>query len=435
MKDEWKICRLADCCEFNPASIRADWPHLELRYIDISSVGEGMETEPFNLIPRADAPSRAQRLVASGDSLLSTVRPSRRSMLWLGSVSDNVVASTGFAVMRAKPAKMHPRFLYYTIFNRNFTDYLVTMEKGAAYPAVSVADIGEAEVALPPLAEQKAIAAVLGALDDKIELNRRMNATLEEMARALFQSWFVDFDPVRAKLDGRKPEGMDAATAALFPDSFQESEAGHIPKGWEVKKAEEVSTVGIGKTPPRMEHQWFSENPADVPWMSIRDLGSAGVFISHTSEFLTKEAVEKFRVKRIPDNTVVLSFKLTMGRVAITDGEMLSNEAIAHFRLNPDITFGSAYLYCYLKGFGYDQLGSTSSIATAINSDMVRGMRVLVPPKATAEEFELTVKPMFDQIKNIQKQSHRLATLRDTLLPELLSGELSVADVSKTLPS
>jgi type I restriction enzyme S subunit len=124
-----------------------------------------------------------------------------------------------------------------------------------------------------------------------------------------------------------------------------------------------------------------------------------------------------------------------MGRVAITDGEMLSNEAIAHFRLNPDITFGSAYLYCYLKGFGYDQLGSTSSIATAINSDMVRGMRVLVPPKATAEEFELTVKPMFDQIKNIQKQSHRLATLRDTLLPELLSGELSVADVSKTLPS
>jgi hypothetical protein len=102
-----------------------------------------------------------------------------------------------------------------------------------------------------------------------------------------------------------------------------------------------------------MEQHWFSENPADVPWMSIRDLGIAGVFMSHTSEFLTAEAVEKFRVKRIPDNTVVLSFKLTMGRVAITDGEMLSNEAIAHFRLNPDTSFGSAYLYCYLKGFSY----------------------------------------------------------------------------------
>jgi type I restriction enzyme S subunit len=179
-----------------------------------------------------------------------------------------------------------------------------------------------------------------------------------------------------------------------------------------------------------MERHWFSENPADVPWMSIRDLGSAGVFISHTSEFLTAEAVEKFRVKRIPDNTVVLSFKLTMGRVAITDGEKLSNEAIAHFRLNPETTFGSAYLYCYLKGFGYDQLGSTSSIATAINSDMVRGMRVLVPPKGIAEAFERTVKPLFTQMKNIHKQSRTLATLRDTLLPKLLSGELRVNDIS-----
>ncbi|MEY2878608.1 MAG: hypothetical protein RLZZ15_988, partial [Verrucomicrobiota bacterium] len=229
------------------------------------------------------------------------------------------------------------------------------------------------------------------------------------------------------------PAALDPATAALFPEHLEDSTLGHIPKGWEVKTADEVSTVGIGKTPPRMEQQWFSENPADVPWMSIRDLGIAGVFISQTAEFLTAEAVEKFRVKRIPDNTVVLSFKLTMGRVAITDGEMLSNEAIAHFRLNLDITFGSAYLYCYLKGFGYDQLGSTSSIATAINSDMVRGMRVLVPSKGIAEAFERAVKPLFTQMKNIQKQSRTLATLRDTLLPKLLSGELSVAAVESKL--
>ena len=298
----------------------------------------------------------------------------------------------------------------------------------SSVPGVNRNDLHRIPVLLPSLAEQKAIASVLGAFDDKIELNRRMNATLEAMARALFQSWFVDFDPVRAKLDGRQPIGLDEATAALFPASFQDSTLGHIPKGWEVKTADEVSTVGIGKTPPRMEHQWFSENPADVPWMSIRDLGIAGVFISHTSEFLTAEAVEKFRIKRIPDNTVVLSFKLTMGRVAITDGKMLSNEAIAHFCLNPETTFGSAYLYCYLKGFGFDQLGSTSSIATAINSDMVRGMRVLVPPKGIAEAFERTVKPLFTQMKNIQKQSHTLATLRDTLLPKLLSGELRVTE-------
>ena len=322
-----------------------------------------------------------------------------------------------------------PLFAFYFLKALDFDRF----NSGSAQPSLNRNFIYPIPIRVPKPAEQKAIAAVLGALDDKIELNRRMNATLEAMARALFQSWFVDFDPVRAKLDGRPPAALDPATAVLFPDSFQDSALEHIPKGWEVKTADEVSTVGIGKTPPRMEQHWFSENPADVPWMSIRDLGIAGVFISHTAEFLTTEAVEKFRVKRIPDNTVVLSFKLTMGRVAITDGEMLSNEAIAHFRLNPDTTFGSAYLYCYLKGFGYDQLGSTSSIATAINSDMVRGMRVLVPPKGIAEAFERTVKPLFTQMKNIQKQSRTLATLRDTLLPKLLSGELSVAGIESRL--
>jgi type I restriction enzyme S subunit len=302
----------------------------------------------------------------------------------------------------------------------------------SSVPGVNRNDLHRIPVLLPPLAEQKAIAAVLGALDDKIELNRRMNATLEAMARALFQSWFVDFDPVRAKLDGRQPANLDPATAALFPDSFQDSVLGHIPKGWEVKTTYEISTVGIGKTPPRKEHHWFSENPADVPWMSIRDLGEAGAFISKTSEFLTPEAVEKFRVRRIPDNTVVLSFKLTMGRVAITDGEMLSNEAIAHFRLAPETPFGAAYLYCYLKGFGYDQLGSTSSIATAINSDMVRGIKVLVPSKGVAEAFERTVAPLFAQMKTIQKQSRTLASLRDTLLPKLLSGEISASETNST---
>ena len=333
------------------------------------------------------------------------------------------------AIIRPETKALDASFLRYVLVSYEYQSRLLALASaGATRPALTKSMIEELEVPLPPLAEQKAIAGVLGALDDKIELNRRMNATLESMARALFQSWFVDFDPVRAKLDGRKPDGMDEETAALFPDSFQDSELGQIPHGWEVRTADEISVVGIGKTPPRKEHQWFSENPADIPWMSIRDLGEAGVFISKTSEFLRPEAVETFRVRRIPDGTVVLSFKLTMGRVAITDGEMLSNEAIAHFRLKPETPFGSAYLFCYLKGFSYDQLGNTSSIATAINSDMVRGIKVVLPSKGVAAAFEGAVAPMFTQLKNNQNQSCTLATIRDTLLPKLLSGELSVAE-------
>jgi type I restriction enzyme S subunit len=437
LPSNWKVARFGDVLEGGTRNGIYKPKEFHGNGAKVVNMGElfanpRLRDVPMRRVQLSDA-ELEKSCLNTGDLLFA-----RRSLVAEGAGKCIVVAEvkepTTFesSIIRARPnpKAVDSLFLYY-LFNSPYGAYvLLTIRRQVAVSGITGTDLVELPIPIPPLAEQKAIAAVLGALDDKIELNRQINATLEAMARALFQSWFVDFDPVRAKMEGREPSGMDAETAALFPDGFEGSELGPIPRGWEVKTADEVSTVGIGKTPPRMERHWFSENPADVPWMSIRDLGSAGVFISHTSEFLTAEAVEKFRVKRIPDNTVVLSFKLTMGRVAITDGEKLSNEAIAHFRLNPETTFGSAYLYCYLKGFGYDQLGSTSSIATAINSDMVRGMRVLVPPKGIAEAFERTVKPLFTQMKNIHKQSRTLATLRDTLLPKLLSGELRVNDIS-----
>ncbi len=345
-------------------------------------------------------------------------------------VNTRVCLGQRMVLIRPDRRQLDFSFLRYWLNSPIMAAHIHGYRDGSVAERLNLPTIRALPVLLPSLAEQKAIAAVLGALDDKIELNRRMNVTLEAMVRALFQSWFVDFDPVRAKIDGRLPNGADPETAALFPDAFQASELGQIPKGWEVKTAGDISVVGIGKTPPRKEHQWFSKNPADVPWMSIRDLGTAGVFISGSSEFLTREAVDKFRVKSIPSSTVVLSFKLTIGRVAITDGEMLSNEAIAHFRLHPDTSICSLYLYCYLKGFGYDQLGSTSSIATAINSDMVRSIRILIPPKAIADAFGKAVEPLFEQIRINSRQSRTLGALRDALLPKLLSGDLAPPQIS-----
>ena len=442
MAGEWQNLTIAECASSEPYSTQIGPFGDKIRAENYTATGapvlRGTNVNPdgrfhdddFVFIDSALAEAEFGKFVCEADDVILCHKGTlgKIGVIPKKSRFKKYIMGNSMMKVRCDRSKLEPLYLYYWLCSRDGQDYIFSRVSQVGVPQIQrpLSTLREASLPVPPLAEQKAIAAVLGALDDKIELNRRMNATLEAMARALFQSWFVDFDPVRAKLDSRAPAGMDDTTAALFPDHLEDSPLGHIPKGWEVKTADEVSTVGIGKTPPRMEHHWFSENPADVPWMSIRDLGNAGVFISYTSEFLTAEAVEKFHVKRIPDNTVVLSFKLTMGRVAITDGEMLSNEAIAHFRLNPDTTFGSAYLYCYLKGFGYDQLGSTSSIATAINSDMVRGMRVLVPPKGIAEAFERTVNPLFTQMKNIQKQSRTLAALRDTLLPKLLSGEVRV---------
>ena len=263
------------------------------------------------------------------------------------------------------------------------------------------------EIPSPPLPEQRRIAGVLGALDDKIELNRKMNRTLEEMAQALFKSWFIDFDG---------------------HDDLVDSELGPIPKGWEVERADAVAAVGIGKTPPRKERHWFTTDPSDVPWMSIKDLGQCTAYILKTSEMLTSAAVNAFRVKRIPDNTVVLSFKLTLGRVAITEGEMLSNEAIAHFGMSSDSRLTTEYLYSYLKAFRYENLGSTSSIATAINSKMVKAMPVLVPPRHKVDQHSRVAKPIFARLRSLAYESQTLTELRDTLLPKLISGEIRVPD-------
>lgn len=192
-------------------------------------------------------------------------------------------------------------------------------------------------------------------------------------------------------------------------------------------RADEYFDISIGKTPPRKEPQWFSTNPQDVTWVSISDMGTCGLYISSSSEQLTKQAVERHNVKVVPDNTVLLSFKLTIGRIAITNGEMTTNEAIAHFKTDKKEI--NEYLYCYLKCFNYQTMGSTSSIATAVNSKIIKGMPFVVPTNDELEEFHGFAAPMFAKIKANQIETDNLTAIRDTLLPKLMSGELDVSDI------
>lgn len=190
-------------------------------------------------------------------------------------------------------------------------------------------------------------------------------------------------------------------------------------------RADECFDISIGKTPPRKEAQWFSVNPTDCIWVSISDMGRCGMYIADSSEYLTHESVDKFNIKIVPDNTVLLSFKLTVGRVAITDGAMVTNEAIAHFKTDkPEI---NEYLYCYLKDFNYQTMGSTSSIATAVNSKIIKAMPFVVPTNAELVSFHSATAPMFEMIKTRQRENTRLAELRDSLLPKLMSGEIDVS--------
>jgi type I restriction enzyme S subunit len=283
-------------------------------------------------------------------------------------------------------------------------------------------------ILIPPLAEQKAIAAVLGALDDKIELNRRMNATLEAMARALFQSWFLDFDPVRAKLDGRQPVGMDAATAALFTDSFQDSDAGHIPKGWTVHTLSSLTRFlsrGIG--PSYLEQGGICV----LNQKCVRD---------HRVDFSKSrrhDAVKKpinDRALQLHDVLVNSTGMGTLGRVAqvfhlpevaIVDSHVTIVRPAADtdpFFLGINLTGREAEI---------EELGEGSTGQTELSRTRLGELKIITPPFDLQKAFGAAVGPLLMRIAENETQSRTLATLRDTLLPKLLSGELSVAEVQE----
>lgn len=210
---------------------------------------------------------------------------------------------------------------------------------------------------------------------------------------------------------------------SLFRDMFIDRE----DASRKICRADEYFDISIGKTPPRKETQWFSYNPNDCKWVSISDMGNCGLYINDSSEYLTNDAIDKFNIKIVPDNTVILSFKLTVGRVAITDGMMATNEAIAHFKTKtPEI---NEYLYCYLKTFNFQSMGSTSSIATAVNSKIIKAMPFVVPTENELVKFHGFASPAFAQIKSLQRQNANLIQLRDSLLPKLMSGELDISNL------
>ena len=287
-------------------------------------------------------------------------------------------------------------------------------------------------IPLPPLAEQKAIASVLGALDDKIELNRRMNATLEAMARALFQSWFVDFDPVRAKLDGRPPAALDPATAALFPEHLEDSPLGHIPRGWEVRTIESVcKTVTRGVTPEYGEgtgrfiiNQRVNRG-SDLDWSSLKELSQ-------------RLEVPPERFAKRWDVLVNCLGEGTLGRTHLYKGESDIYAIDQHMSIcRAEHPSGGAYIYQVLAGADgqakIESLKTGSTGMTMFNISKLRTFELVWPSAEILAAYFKTVEPLWLRIANNDQESRTLATLRDTLLPKLMSGELSVAGIESKL--
>lgn len=303
------------------------------------------------------------------------------------------------------PQKVNPKILKYYTHSQEYYNWVKSFDTGGTRGNINAKTFGDMPISLPKRCVQDKIVGILSALDAKIENNNKINANLEAQAQALFKSWFVDFTP--------------------FKDQpFVDSELGPIPQGWKVGKADDFYKINIGKTPPRKEKEWFSKNESDNKWISISDMGNCGLFISNSAEKLTNAAIKKFNISLVPVNTILLSFKLTIGRVAISDCDLTTNEAIARFIL-PDECY-LEFSFLMLKLYNYSTLGSTSSIATAVNSKIIKSMKMVMPSLKVLEDFHTITNPLFEKIRFTQKENQRLAALRDTLLPKLMSGEIKL---------
>ena len=326
-----------------------------------------------------------------GDILISNIRPYFKKIwyaTWDGGCSGDVL------VIRAKQG-ISSRYLYTILSDDRFFTYSMASSKGTKMPRGDKESIMKYSIPDFNPEEQVKISKIVFDINDKIRINNGINDNLHSQLISYYKEIFCN------DINRR------------------------------VCRADEYFDITIGKTPPRKEQQWFSKNPKDIKWFSIADMGKAGVFIDESSEYLTEEAIEKYNVVIVPENTLILSFKLTVGRVAITTNKCTTNEAIAHFKTNnKDI---NPYLYCYLKVFKYGELGSTSSIATAINSKIVKSMPFIIPNDDELLKFNLLALPIMSRIKINENENYRLSELRDTLLPKLMSGEIDVSNIKLDL--
>jgi hypothetical protein len=324
-------------------------------------------------------------------------------------VPDDVIparVNQHVAIIRPNNKILNPFYLSYYLASPFMQATMLNhaVGKGASRNAMTKEMIGNYLVPQPCIFIQEKIVGILKNYDNLIENNNKRIKLLEQMAENLYKEWFVRF-----RLPGYE---------------HVEFENG-IPKGWEILRANQLFDITIGKTPDRKIFEYFSNIPeCNYPWISISDMRSASTFVFKTKEYLTFNAVNKCNVKIIPKNTVLVSFKLTVGQVAITTSDMCTNEAIAHFIT--DNTTMREYIYLYLKKFQYSDLGNTSSIGTAVNSKIIKNMKIILPSSELLNRFHDYVYSIFEEIRLLNETNSNLTKQRDMLLPRLMSGKLEV---------
>ena len=332
--------------------------------------------------------------------------------------------------VRPNPDQLDAQWLSYFFGLPAFKNYIRGIAVGATMPSLNTKILSDVPVYFPDLSTQKTAAEVLAKIDDRITLLRETNTTLEAIAQALFKSWFVDFDPVHAKMQGRAPEGMDEATAALFPDVFEESELGAVPKGWKMAALRDCcNKIESGGTPKRSVIEYWNGR---YSWLTSGEVRNPIVF--ETKETITDEGLKDSSAKLWPHGTTVIAmYGATAGEVCLIASPMTANQACCG--LIPRPSFRAFLFFCSRRECENLASKSSGSAQQNLNKGLVERHAILLPNVGVVAAYEAVVGLLLDRWIEGERHSQTLANLRNTLLPRLISGQLRLPDSSAILES
>ena len=398
--------------------------------------------EMKDLVPsiRGVYPSVSKRFSGSGskflqgDTLLARITPcleNGKTSQYRGDSNTPAWGSTEFIVLRGKEGVSDNGYLYYCCRSPKFRDYAIqSMTGSSGRQRVPNDAVMNFERDFPDLQTQKAIAHILGTLDDKIELNQKMNQTLEEIAKAIFKSWFVDFDPVRAKAENL-PTGLPPEISDLFPDELMDSEIGKIPKNWGIRPISDLADC-VGGTTPSTNNPDFWGN-GTIMWATPKDLSNSNsVHLSNTGKKITELGLSKISSGLLPIGTVLLSSRAPVGYLAITVEPTAINQGF--IALKPKDNISNFYLFNWCSE-NLEEIKNRASGTTfaEISKKSFRPIPAIRPSDELMSHLHCLVSPIYEKLLINDKESQVLASLRDTLLPKLISGELHIPDAEKFL--
>lgn len=407
---EWKEVRLGDIIDLvidyrgkTPKKLGGDWSSSGYRALSAKNIktGQIVQKDSIRYVDESLYKRWMQEEVKRGDILITSEAPFGQIYLW--DSDEKIVLSQRLFDVRIRK-EHNSTFVYYQMQTRNFQSELDGRTTGTTVVGLRQPELLKCHITIPDINTQNQIAGILSSLDAKIETNNMLNEKLEEMAQAIFKSWFVDFEPFKDK-------------------PFHETELGMIPEGWEVGIFEDIVDIVGGGTPSKSISEYYTDN--GIAWITPKDLSlNNNKFTSKGTIDITELGYEKSSAKLMPKGSVLFSSRAPIGYITIAKNEICTNQG---FKSAVPKKAGTAFVYYLLKNKTIEiENMATGSTFKEASGTLMKNLKIIIPLDKVLDDFEKIMMPIFEFQMSVEEQNDRLASLRDTLLPRLMSGELKV---------